>query len=145
LGSEDGAQRDFGSIDEGGALNALHYKKILQGGGLKNPDPKEAYSLIGRSMNYIRQTENLLDDHQFEEHKKNLVTRLRQLQLQIGNTGDYRAIQQDLGRIIREIRPIAAGYSARIYDCSREIQRKIGSNAAWAAISMATLGLVKKP
>jgi hypothetical protein len=145
LGSEDGAERDFGSIDEGGAINALHYKKILQGGGLKNPDPKEAYTLIGRSMNYIRQTANLLDDHQFEEHRKNLVTRLRQLQLQIGNTGDFRAIQQDLGRIVGEIRPIAAGYSARIYDCSREIQRNIGSNAAWAAISMATLGLVKKP
>ncbi len=145
LGGEAGADGDYGSIDEGGAINALHFKKTLQGSGIIDPDPKEAYTLIGRSMNYIRQTENPLDDNQFEKHKKELVAQLRKSQLQIGKTGDYRPIQQGLGRIVGEIRPIAAGYSARIYDCSREIQQKIGSNAAWAAISMATLGLVKKP
>jgi hypothetical protein len=40
---------------------------------------------------------------------------------------------------------ILNGYTARIYDCSREIQKTLGSNAAWAAVSMTTLGLVKKP
>ncbi len=145
LGSEDGADQDYGSIDEGGAINALHYKRTLKGSGMKDPDPKEAYTLIGRAMTYIRQTENLLDDNQFEAHQRELVTQLRELQLRIGKTGDYRPIQRGLGRIVREIRPIAAGYSAGIYNCSREIQRNIGSNAAWAAISMATLGLVKKP
>lgn len=145
LGREDGAQRDYGSIDDGGAINALHHKKTLQGSGLKDPDPEGAYTLIGRSMNYIRQTENLLGDDRFEALKKDLVARMRKLQLEIGKTVDYRPLQQDLGRMVAEIRPIAAGYSARIYDCSQEIQKKIGSNAAWAAISMATLGLVKKP
>jgi hypothetical protein len=96
-------------------------------------------------MNYIRQTENLLGDAEFEEKKNALVSQLRKLQLQINDAEDYRPIQKKLTQIVAEIRPIAGGYTARVYDCSREIQKTLGSNAAWAAVSMATLGLVKKP
>jgi hypothetical protein len=145
LGSESEVDLEYGSFDEGGAINALHPKKTLKDFGIVEPNPKEAYTLIGRSMNYIRQSENLLADPRFEEQKKELVADLRKLQLQISKTSNYRSVQQSLGRIVGEIRPIASGYSARIYDCSQEIQQTIGSNAAWAAISMATLGLVKKP
>lgn len=145
LGSESEAQQEYGSFDEGGAINALYPKKALKGQGIKAAEPKAAYTLIGRCMNYIRQSENLLDDDRFETEKKELVAQLRKLQLQIGNVDNYRPIQRKLGRIVGQIRPIAAGYSARIYDCSREIQQTIGSNAAWAAISMVTLGLLKKP
>ena len=56
-----------------------------------------------------------------------------------------RPLQQKLAHIVDEIRPIENGYVSRIYDCSREIQKTLGSNAAWAAVSMTTLGLVKKP
>ncbi len=145
LGSESQVDLEYGSFGEGGAINALHRKKTLQGAGIVEPNPKEAYKLIGRSMNYIRQSENLLADHRFEGQKRKLVAHLRKLQLQIRKVSDYGSIQQRLGRIVEEIRPIASGYSARIYDCSQEIQQTIGSNAAWAAISMVTLGLVKKP
>jgi hypothetical protein len=145
LGSEYSEDRKWGSLEEGGAINALYCKKTLRGQGIKEPDPKEAYTLIGRSMNYIRRTENILGDDQFDRQKKALVSQMRKLQLQISNVGDYRPIQRKLGRVVDEIRPIAAGYSARVYDCSREIQKSMGSNAAWAAISMTTLGLVKKP
>jgi hypothetical protein len=145
LGREPLAENKFGSFDEGGAINALHPKKALKGGKVKPANPQEAYTLIGRSMNYIRHTENLLRDDRFEKKTKELVSRLRQLQLKISELEDYRPIQRDLGQIVDEIRPIAAGYSSRIYDCSREIQKTLGSNAAWAAISMTTLGLVKKP
>jgi hypothetical protein len=145
LGSEPFGDKIYGSFDEGGAINALYGKKELKGQGVKAADPKEAYSLVGRSMNYIRQTNNLLDDDKFEEKRQALVSQLRKLQLQISKIDDYRPIQSELGRIVDEIRPIASGYSSRVYDCSREIQKTLGSNAAWAAISMATLGLVKKP
>ena len=101
--------------------------------------------MIGRSMNYIRQTQNLLGDAKFDEKKNALVSQLRGLQLQISDADDYRPIQYKLSQIADEIRPIAGGYTTRIYDCSREIQKTVGSNAAWAAISMTTLGLVKKP
>ena len=120
-------------------------KKVSTGKGFRAANPKEAYALIGRSMNYIRRTENLLGDGKFDEKKNALVSQLRRLQLQISDADDYRPIQSELGRIVDEIRPIASGYSSRVYDCSREIQKTLGSNAAWAAISMATLGLVKKP
>jgi DNA anti-recombination protein RmuC len=96
-------------------------------------------------MNYLRQTENIAGDELFENKKKALVSQLRKLQLQITDVDDYRSIQKKLGQIVDEIRPLAAGYSARVYDCSRKIQKTMGSNAAWATISMATLGLVKKP
>ena len=145
LGREPIEDKEYGSFDEGGAINALYRKKAFKGQGIKDADPKEAYSLIGRSMNYIRQTENLPGDDRFEKNKKGLVSQLRKLQLQISKVADYRPIQKKLGQIVDEIRPIAAGYSARVYDCSREIQKTMGSNAAWAAISMTTLGLVKKP
>jgi hypothetical protein len=145
LGSEYSADIKYGSIEEGGAINALYRKKAFKGQGIIDADPREAYTLIGRSMNYIRQAENLMEDDRFEKKQKDLVSQLRKLQLQISQVDKFRPIQQKLGQIVDEIRPLAAGYSARVYDCSREIQKNMGSNVAWAAISMTTLGLVKKP
>ena len=145
IGSEPAEEKEFGSFEDGGAINALYRKKVIKGEGSRAANPKEAYVLIGRSMNYIRRTENLLGDANFEEKKNALVSQLRRLQLQISDAKDYRPIQNKLTQIVAEIRPIAGGYTARIYDCSREIQKTLGSNAAWAAVSMATLGLVKKP
>ncbi len=127
------------------AINALFKKKVLTGPGTKAADPQEAYALIGRSMNYIRQTENILNDEKFAEKKSTLVSSLRKIQLHISQADDYRPLQQQLAGIVDDLRPIENGYTARIYDCSREIQKTLGSNAAWAAVSMTTLGLVKKP
>jgi len=145
LGREPLNDREYGSLEEGGAINALYKKKILTGPGTRAADPKEAYALIGRSMNYIRQTENIFEDAKFTEKKNALVSSLREIQLQISRAEDYRPLQHQLARIVDDLRPIENGYSARIYDCSREIQKTLGSNAAWAAVSMTTLGLVKKP
>ena len=145
IGKDPLEESDYGSFDEGGAINALYRKKVYSGAGFRAANPKEAYALIGRSMNYIRQTENLLGDADFDEKKNALVSQLRILQLQINDADDYRPIQTELAQIVDEIRPIAGGYTTRVYDCSREIQKTLGSNAAWAAISMTTLGLVKKP
>ena len=145
LGREPVEEKEFGSFDEGGAINALYRKKSYQGKGFKEADPKEAYVLIGRAMNYIRRTENLAGDDRFETKKKGLVSQLRKLQLQISKVDDYRPIRKKLGQIVDEIRPLATGCSSRVYDCSRVIQKTLGSNAAWAAISTTTLGMVKKP
>jgi len=145
IGREAAEEKEYGSIDEGGAINALYRKKVFTGEGFREANPKEAYALIGRSMNYIRQAENLLGDAKFDEKKNTLISRLRRLQLEITDLRDYRLIQNKLTQIVDEIRPIAGGYTTRVYDCSREIQKTLGSNAAWAAISMTTLGLVKKP
>ena len=145
IGSEPAEEKEFGSFEDGGAINALYRKKVITGKGFRAANPKEAYALLGRSMNYIRQTENLLGDANFDEKKNDLVSQIRNLQLQINDAEDYRPIQKKLSQIVTEIRPIAGGYTARVYDCSREIQKTLGSNAAWAAVSMATLGLVKKP
>ena len=145
IGSEPAEEKEFGSFEDGGAINALYRKKVITGKGFRAANPKEAYALLGRSMNYIRQTENLLGDAKFEEKKNALVSQLRKLQLQISDAEDFQPIQKKLSQIVTEIRPIAGGYAARVYDCSREIQKTLGSNAAWAAVSMATLGLVKKP
>ena len=145
LGREPHQEKAYGSLEEGGAINALYPKRSLAGSQIKDADPKEAYALIGRAMNYIRQTENLLDDEDFLSKTEELVSRLRNLQLRLSRVDDLRPIQKQLAQIVDEIRPIESGYAARIYDCSREIQKTLGSNAAWAAVSMTTLGLVKKP
>ena len=145
LGREPYDDKEFGSPEDGGAINALFRKRMLSGAGFRSADPKGAYALIGRSMNHIRQAENVLNDAKFSEKQSDLVSRLRKIQLQIDHSDDYRPLQRELSGIVDELRPIENGYSARIYDCSREIQKTFGSNAAWAAVSMATLGLVKKP
>ena len=145
LGREPFVERESGSPDEGGAINALNKKRMLSGAGTRAADPQEAYALIGRSMNYIRQAENILNDDKFAEKKSALVSSLRKIQLGINQSDDHRLLQQQLAGIVDDLRPIENGYTARIYDCSREIQKTLGSNAAWAAVSMATLGLVKKP
>jgi hypothetical protein len=145
LGREPFNDKEYGSLEEGGAINALYRKRTLVGPGTRAADPQDAYTLIGRSMNYIRQTENILNDEKFVEKKNTLVSHLRKIQLQISQTDDYRPLQERLARIVDDLRPIENGYTARIYNCSREIQKTLGSNAAWAAVSMTTLGLVKKP
>jgi len=145
LGREPFNDKEYGSLEEGGAINALYKKKTLAGSGSRAADPQEAYTLVGRSMNYIRQTENILNDPKFAEKKNTLVSSLRTIQLQISQAEDCSPLQQQLAGIVDDLRPIENGYAARIYDCSREIQKTLGSNAAWAAVSMTTLGLVKKP
>jgi len=145
LGREPLNDREYGSLEEGGAINALYKKKILTGPGTRAADPKEAYALLGRSMNYIRQTENILGDAKFAQKKNALVSSLRKIQLQISQADYFRPLQHQLARLVDDLRSIENGYTARICDCSREIQKTLGSNAAWAAVSMTTLGLVKKP
>jgi hypothetical protein len=174
IGRQPLEEKRYGSFDEGGAINALYEKKLFGGQAVKAPDPKEACTLIERSIEYILLAENLLEDvkapdpkeactliersieyillaenlledDKFEERRKALVSQLSRLEELIHEVDDYRPIQNELARIVNEIRPIEYGYAARIYDCSQEIQKTLGSNAAWAAISMATLGLVKKP
>ncbi|MGD9301824.1 MAG: hypothetical protein PVI13_09615 [Desulfobacterales bacterium] len=145
LGREPFEEKEYGSLEEGGAINALYKKKIYTGPETRAADPKEAYALIGRSMNYIRQTKNILDDDKFLEKRDALVSSLRRLQLQVSQDDDYRPLQHQLAQIVNDLRPIENGYAGRIYDCSQEIQKTLGSNAAWAAVSMTTLGLVKKP
>lgn len=145
LGRDTFLEKEYGSTEEGGAINALYPKKVLTGQALIAPDPQEAYALIGRAINYIRQAENILNDDKFAAKKKALISTLREVQLQIKQVDEYRSLQHRLARIVDDLRPIENGYTARIYDCSREIQKTLGSNAAWAAVSMATLGMVKKP
>jgi hypothetical protein len=145
IGRQPLEDKEYGSFDEGGAINALYEKKVYGSQAVKAPDPKEACTLIERSIEYILLAENLLEDDNFEDKRKALVSQLSRLQDLIHEVGDYRPIQNELARIVNEIRPIEYGYASRIYDCSQEIQKTLGSNVAWAAISMATLGLVKKP
>ena len=145
LGREPFEEKEYGSFYEGGAINALHRKKGLGSSSVKAADPKEAYTLIGRSINYIMEVENLLEDNKFEEKRKALIMQLKRIQDQLNGADDFNPVQNQLAQIVDEIRPIESCYASRIYDCSREIQKTLGSNAAWAAISMTTLGLVKKP
>lgn len=145
LGREPYEEKAYGSFDEGGAINALYPKKGTSGSTVKPADPNEAVALIDRSIKYIKEVENLLEDSTFEERRTALIYQLDVVTDQVIAADDYNPVQKYLARIVDEIRPIESGYASRIYDCSQEIQKTLGSNAAWAAISMATLGLVKKP
>ncbi len=145
LGRESFEAKEYGSFDEGGAINALYRKKGLGSTSVKPADPTEAGILIGRAVDYIVAVENLLEDNAFEDKREALITQLERIQNQLNTTKNYQPIQIQLSRIVDEIRPIESGYASRIYDCSREIQKTLGSNAAWAAISMTTLGIIKKP
>jgi hypothetical protein len=145
IGREPLEEKEYGSFNEGGAINALYKKRVFGGQGVRAADPKEADTLIGRAIDYILKTENLLADEKFVEKRNALVSQLGRLQGKMSEADDYGPIQRELAQWVDSIRPIESGYAARIYDCSQEIQKTLGSNAAWAAISMATLGIVKKP
>lgn len=139
------AESRYGDLNEGGAINALTEKQALGGRSTKPADPAAAQALIDRSIGYLRQTENVFGDEAFDEKRGDLIDRLAQLHADIAAGQDHGAIRNALAEIVDILRPIESACSSRIYDCSQEIQKKIGSNAAWAALSMVTLGLVKKP
>jgi hypothetical protein len=145
IGRQPYEDKAYGSFEEGGAVNALYPKKLSADDPAKPADPGEAVELIERAVGYIAETENLFEDDEFEGKRSDLVARLKLLGQNIGKAGNYASIQKELAQIASEIKPIESAYSARIYDCSREIQNNQGSNVAWAAVSMVTLGLVKKP
>jgi hypothetical protein len=145
LGRKPFEGEEYGDLDEGGAINALHKKVLMEAEKVKPADPQEADKLIERAISYIKETENVLEDNDFNEKISDLSDRLEVLRRKISAEENYRAIQEELSEIVAELKPIESAYSSRIYDCSREIQKKAGSNAAWAALSMVTLGLVKKP
>ena len=145
IGRQPYEDKEYGSLDEGGAINALYIKKLLAGEATKPADPDTAAELIERSIGYIMETENVFEDSDFEDKRNDLVNQLETLRNEIGKHSEYAPIQKKLGQIVSEIKPIESAYSARIYDCSREIQKNQGSNVAWAAVSMVTLGFVKKP
>lgn len=145
IGRNPYADDQYGDLDGGGAINALHQKKMLNSEEMKPADPEEAAKLIERSIGYIKETENVFEDEDFDDKKSDLIKRLERLQQRIILDEDYAPIQKELTEIVTILKPIESAYSSRIYDCSQEIQKNIGSNAAWAALSMVTLGLVKKP
>ena len=145
LGREPFEAKEYGSFDEGGAINALYRKKGSGSTSVKPADPGEASILIGRAVDYIVEVENLFKDNSFEDKREVLISQLERIQNQLNTTKNYQPIQIQLSRIVDELRPIKSGYASRKYDCSREIQKTLGSNAAWAAISMTTLGIIKKP
>ena len=120
-------------------------KRLLADNETKPADPDTAKELIERAIGYIKETENLIEDSKFEDKRNDLVNQLEKLRNEIGRSSAYAPIQKKLGQIVNAIKPIESAYSARIYDCSREIQKNQGSNVAWAAVSMVTLGFVKKP
>ncbi len=138
-------EKAYGSFDEGGAVNALYPKRPSSGGAPVPPSPREAADLVRRAVESIDSAENVFEDGQFESKRRDLVDRLREVEAALAEAVDYAPLQQALSDIVAEIKPIESAFSARIYDCSREIQKKLGSNAAWAALSMATLGFIKKP
>jgi hypothetical protein len=145
IGRKTFAEDQYGDLDEGGAINALHKKKLLNSEEIKPADSEEAAKLIERSIGYIKETENVFEDESFDDKKSDLLERLERLRQKITLNEDYAPIQKELTEIVTILKPIESAYSSRIYDCSQEIQKKIGSNAAWAALSMVTLGFVKKP
>ena len=145
IGRKPFSDDQYGDLDEGGAINALHKKRMLGSEKTKPADPEEAAKLIERSIGYIKETENVFEDNAFDGKKSDLIERLEILQQKIASDEGYAGIQKELAEIVTVLKPIESACSSRIYDCSQEIQKKIGSNAAWAALSMVTLGLVKKP
>jgi len=145
LGRTPYEDKPYGDRDEGGAINMLYPKRALSGAGILPPEPAAAVHLIEQAVDYISRTENLVEDEAFDEKRGALLGTLNRLAAQIPQVTEYAGVQKKLSAAVDEIRPIEQAYAGRIYDCSREIQRQIGSNAAWAALSMVTLGYVKKP
>jgi hypothetical protein len=145
IGRQPYEDKEYGSLDEGGAINALYKKKLLAEDATKPADTGTASELIQRAEAYIKDTANVLEDGEFDGKRADLVHQLEILRNEIDKSNVYVPIQKKLSQIVSEIKPIESAYSARIYDCSREIQKNQGSNVAWAAVSMVTLGFVKKP
>ena len=136
--------KTYGSFEEGGAINALYPKLLLDGHTIRPPDIREAVALVKRAAALITETGNVMNDADFDDRKSRLIGQLSMLAAQLPQVDDKRPIQQALTGVTRRIKPIESGLAARIYDCSREIQKTLGSNAAWAGLSMVTFGMIKK-
>ncbi|MBL7100722.1 MAG: hypothetical protein ISS23_02080 [Nanoarchaeota archaeon] len=145
----------FGSLHEGGCINALSIKKTLNidqkfyvNTGFIDPDPKLAKELLERAVDYIGQTENLIDEEDFENRREDLVERLKTLNDQIEYPyqpdTDYSSIQQELSDIVETLKPVKLFYKTKVYQCHMELEKTYPRNTAWAAASALTMGFIKK-
>lgn len=155
IGREPYVKESLGSVHEGGCINALSKKETLNlrydpnfKPNIIPPDPKLAKELLGRAIDYVTQVENLADDEHFDEQKENLVKKLKVLNKKIKSPYqpniNYSPVQQELSEIVRSIIPMETVYMLRVFEYQIKLQATKPRNAAWAAASALTAGLVKK-
>jgi hypothetical protein len=54
IGRKPITENQYGSLDEGGAINALRKKRMIDSAQLKPGDPEEASTLIERAIGYTQ-------------------------------------------------------------------------------------------
>ncbi|MCG2719037.1 MAG: hypothetical protein L6408_09440 [Nanoarchaeota archaeon] len=140
----DSKTKGYGSFDEGGCINALAPKKTINTGQTIDPDYKQGKELLERAIYCVQETENLLDDGQFEQDKESLLQKLNNLETRIQPNQNYEQIRFELGKVVKEIQPRESQYRTKIYNCQKELDKTFPNNAAWATASAATLGIVTK-
>jgi len=86
IGRQPYEDKEYGSLDEGGAINALYIKKLMAGNAEKPADPDTSTDLIERAVGYIKEAENVFDDSDFEDKRNDLVNQLDTLRNEIGQS-----------------------------------------------------------
>lgn len=108
-----------GSIDEGGAINAL-YTKVNYGGQRIPPDKEEARTLVDRFSRLLDNTVNRTGFDEFDEGKKELLLKLADLKDSLAREEEnFADVQMEMSTIVSLIKPIESFYVAREHELSR--------------------------
>ncbi len=108
-----------GSIDDGGAINAL-YTKVNYGGQQIPPDKEEAQTLVDRFSALLNTTVNLTGFDEFDEGKKELDGKLSDLRKSLSREEEnFADVQMEMSTIVSLIKPIESFYAAREFELSR--------------------------
>ncbi len=108
-----------GSIDDGGAINAL-YTKVNYGGQQIPPDKEEAQTLVDRFSGLLDKSVNLTGFDEFDEGKKELEGKLSDLKESLSREEEnFADVQMEMSTIVTLIKPIASFYAAREYELSQ--------------------------
>ncbi|MCP4692333.1 MAG: hypothetical protein GY859_30085 [Desulfobacterales bacterium] len=119
LGRDPYEDGKIGSIDDGGAINAL-YTKINYGGQQIPPEKEEAQTLVDRFSELLNKTINLTGFDEFDEGTKELEAKLKDLKESLHREREnFADVQMEMSTIVSLIKPIESFYMAKEYELSQ--------------------------
>ena len=119
LGREPYEEGKVGSIDEGGAINAL-YPKTNYGGQQLSPNKAEARALVERCGELLETTVNQTGSSEFDAAKQELCTKLDELKQSLASDDPkLAAIQREISTVVALIKPIESSYIAKAYELAQ--------------------------
>jgi len=123
-------------------------KGVFSGNEIVNPDPAKSKRFITRAVEYIKTTNNELDQKDFDSQRDDVIERLRKIHDQLGSQYnlffDYNPIQEQLFEVVEDIYNLKLQYASEIGSIGEGKKKRMAKYIGVAAGSFVLGNLAPK-